>query len=101
MGKNRAKGCLMVCLQFVILGFIFLVVQIGNFLLPSDLAKVVISVVLAALITAVIVGNIYRIVMRRYYILAPSNPYEYDKMAQIKLTKDETIYVKKWLIRRT
>lgn len=97
MAKNLSKGCSIIFFQFLLLGTISLIVNFGSYLLPTDLAKLFIPMIVAAIPTVFIVISIYRIIMKRYYILAPSNPYEYNKMAQITLTKDDAIYVRKFL----
>lgn len=95
MSHSKERGCLTAV--FTMGYYLFLIIAIGvcKFLLPENIARYILPFIIATFISIIVAGNIYRIIMKRYHVLAPDNPYEYNKMAEVSFTKDEVNYIKK------
>lgn len=88
MLKQQLKGCLMIVFMAIIGGFIAVVTKVSFYLFPGILTAVILSALFAATFAIIISTNIYLYTMKRYKVMAPIEPYEYKKMAQISYTKD-------------
>lgn len=97
MLKKQLKGCLMVIFMFIVALFFSACSQVCVYFFPEYKAIVGIAMicVVAAVFAGIISYNIYNFVMKRYKVLAPEEPYEYTKMADITYTKNENRFVRK------
>lgn len=94
MLEQRMKGCLISVAYFTMMVIVVLTLRIVLWLMPTVLGCIIVSAIAGGIFAGIIAGKIYRFTMKRYKVMAPESPYEYTKMAELKLTKDEVVFEK-------
>lgn len=96
MLKRQLKGCMLLVFMFIVVSFLICGMRLGIYLYPQYEAIIVVIVIAisAAIFATIISYNIYNFVMKRYKVLAPDEPYEYKKMAEITYTKNDAKFIR-------